>query len=84
MKIESIEGYPGSPRITRPPIDSHMSKLQGQIYALIEKIQELTLLNPVKPQVWCIGCYIEGHLETECMGLRGMGQPFTGATRGVV
>jgi hypothetical protein len=84
MKIEAMEGYPGSLRITRPLVDSHMSNLQGKISALMEKIQELTLLKPVRPQVWCTGCYTEGHLETECPWIRGMGHPPTGPMGGVV
>jgi hypothetical protein len=43
MKIEAMEGYPGSLRIMRPLEDANIMQLQGQISVLTEKIQELTL-----------------------------------------
>jgi len=51
MKIEAIEGYPGSLRIMRPPKDDNITQLQGQISALTEKIQELTLPKVGRTQV---------------------------------
>jgi len=53
MHIEAMAGYPGSLRITRPIVDSHMLNLQGYIFEIIEKTHELTLLKPTQPQVWC-------------------------------
>jgi hypothetical protein len=43
MKIEAMTGYLGNLRIMRPPKDINIAQLQGQNFALIEKIQELTL-----------------------------------------
>jgi hypothetical protein len=43
MKIESMSGYPGSLRVTRPSIDENLVQLQGKISTLTEKIQELTI-----------------------------------------
>jgi hypothetical protein len=66
MKIEAMAGYPGSLRITRPPVDVNLVQLQGKISTLTENIQELTIPRPGRPQVWCTGCYTEGHLVNEC------------------
>jgi hypothetical protein len=66
MKIEAMAGYPGNMRMTRPPVDANLSQLQGQISTLMENIQELTTQRPGRPQVWCTGCYTEGHMENEC------------------
>jgi hypothetical protein len=46
MKIESMVGYLRSLRMTKPPADENLVQLQGQISALIEKIQELTIPKP--------------------------------------
>jgi hypothetical protein len=73
MNIEAMAGYPGSLRVMRPPEDVSLTQLQGHIYALTKNIQELTLPKTGRPQVWCTGCYIEGHLVTECPRLRGVG-----------
>lgn len=75
MKIEAMAGYPWSLRVTRPPADANLAQLQGQISTLTEKIQELTIPRPGRPQVWCPGCYTEGHLANECPRMRGMGPP---------
>jgi hypothetical protein len=37
MKIEAMEGYPGSLWVMRPPEDNNIAQLQGQISALTEK-----------------------------------------------
>jgi hypothetical protein len=42
---------------------------------LTNKIQELTLPRVGRPQVWCTGCYTEGHTMTKCPRLRGAGPP---------
>jgi hypothetical protein len=47
MKIKSMEGYPGSLRVTKPPADANFVQLQGKISMLIEKIQELTIPRPI-------------------------------------
>jgi hypothetical protein len=73
MNIEAMEGYPGKLRIMRPLEDANIMQLQGQISALTEKIQELTLPKVGRPQVWCTGCYTEGHVANECLRLRGIG-----------
>ena len=39
MKIEAMVGYPGSLRVTKPPVDPNLVKLQGKISVLTEKIQ---------------------------------------------
>jgi hypothetical protein len=61
--------------VTRPPVDTNVLQLQGQISALTEKIQELTIPRPGRPQVWCTIFYREGHLTNECPRMRGMGPP---------
>jgi hypothetical protein len=43
MKIGAMEGYPRSLRVTEPPVDVNLAQIQGQISALTEKIQELTI-----------------------------------------
>jgi len=43
MKTESMTGYPGSLRVTRPPIDENLLQLQGKILVIMENIQELTI-----------------------------------------
>jgi hypothetical protein len=43
MKIEAMAGYTWSLIIMRPSKDASIMQLHGQIFALIEKIQELTL-----------------------------------------
>ena len=73
MKNESMERYPGSLRVTKPPMDENLAQIQGQISTLTEKIQELTIPRLGRPQIWCTICYIEGHLENECPCMRGMG-----------
>jgi hypothetical protein len=75
MKIEAMEGYSGSLRVTRPPKNANLAQIQGQISAPTENIQELTILKLGRPQVWCVGCYIEGHLVNECPHMRGMIPP---------
>ena len=75
MKIEAMEGYLGSLRVTRPLADANLAQLQGKISALMENIQELMIPRPGRPHVWCIGCYTEGHLVNECPQMRGMGAP---------
>jgi hypothetical protein len=46
MKIEAMAGYPGSLRVTRPPVDVNLAQLQGKISTLTENIQELTIPRP--------------------------------------
>jgi hypothetical protein len=46
MKIEAMVGYHGSLRVIRPPTDVKLAQLQGEISALTEKIQELTIPIP--------------------------------------
>jgi hypothetical protein len=75
MKIESMEGYPGSLRVTRPPSYANLVQLQGKISALTEKIQQLTIPTLGQLQVWCTRCYTEGHMVNECPRMRGMGPP---------
>jgi hypothetical protein len=75
MKIESMAGYTGSLRMTRPPVDVNLVQLQGHISALIEKIQELMIPRPRRPQVRCTRCYMESHLVNKCLQIRGMGPP---------
>jgi hypothetical protein len=53
----------------------NLSQLQGQISALMENIQELTTPRLGRPQVWCTRSYTEGHMENECLCMRGMGPP---------
>jgi hypothetical protein len=43
MKIEAMEGYPGSLQVIRPPDDYNIMQLQGHIFTLTDKIQELTI-----------------------------------------
>jgi len=43
MKIESMERYPRSLRVTRLPMDENFAQLQGKISTLIENIQELRI-----------------------------------------
>jgi hypothetical protein len=57
----------------RPLKDANISQLQGQVFALMEKIQDLTLPKVGRPQVWCTGCYTEDCIENEYPRLRGMG-----------
>jgi hypothetical protein len=73
MKIEAMAGYPRNIRMNKPPIYSNLSQLHGKISMLTENIQELTTQRPECPQVWCTGCYTEGHMENECSHMRGMG-----------
>jgi hypothetical protein len=73
MKIEAMAGYPGSLRIMKPTKDVNITQLQGQIYALTKKIQELNLPKIGRLQFWCTGCYMEGHATNECSRLRGIG-----------
>jgi hypothetical protein len=61
MKIEVMVGYPRILRVTRPPDDYNITKLQGHISTLTDKIQELTIPRASHPQVWCTGCYTEGN-----------------------
>jgi hypothetical protein len=75
MKIEAMEGYPGSLRVTKPPTDANLMQLQGKISALTENIQEMMIHRPRQPQVWCTRCYTEGHLVNKCPRMRGMGPP---------
>jgi hypothetical protein len=49
MNIEFMVGYPGSLRVTRPPTDVNMVKLQGKISVLTEKIQEMMIPRPGLP-----------------------------------
>jgi hypothetical protein len=42
MKIVAMEGYPGSLRMNRPPVDANLSQIQGYVSVLMENIQELT------------------------------------------
>jgi hypothetical protein len=51
MKIESMVGYPESLRVTRPLTDANLVQLQGKISTLKEKIQELMIPRPGRPQV---------------------------------
>jgi hypothetical protein len=90
MNIEAMAGYPERLIIMRPLEDENISQLQGQISKLSEKIQELTPPREIRPQVWCIGCYIKGHIVTECLIMRGVGPssnfmapPLVGPSRGV-
>jgi hypothetical protein len=75
MNIKAMEGYPRSLRMTRPPVDVNMEKIQGQISTLTENIQELKIPRSERPQVWFTGCYMEGNMANECPQLRGMGPP---------
>jgi hypothetical protein len=75
MNIEAMEGYLGSLRVTRPPTDENLVQLQGKISALTEKIQELTILRPGRPHVWCTGCYTKGHMTKKIPRMRGMVPP---------
>jgi hypothetical protein len=43
MKIESMEGYPRSLRVTIPPAYANLAQLQGKISTLTENIQELMI-----------------------------------------
>jgi hypothetical protein len=38
MKIEAMEVYPRSLRVTKPPIDVNLAELQGHILTLTENI----------------------------------------------
>ena len=75
MKIEDMIGYPGSLRVTKLPADANLVQLKGKISTLTENIQELTIPRQGRQQVWCTGCYIEGHIVNECPQIRGMGPP---------
>jgi len=75
MKFQAMEGYLGSRRVTRPPADANLAQIQGQISTLKDNIQELMIHRPERPQVWCTGCYTEGHLAKECPRMRGMVPP---------
>jgi hypothetical protein len=75
MNIEAMAGYHGSLRVMRPPKDNNIAQLQGQISALTNKIQDLTLPISSRPHVWCIGCYTKGHTTTQCPILRGARPP---------
>ena len=57
MNIEAMTGYPGSLRVNKPPTEENLAQMQGKILALTEKIQELMIPRPGRPQVWCTGCY---------------------------
>jgi hypothetical protein len=46
MKIEAMEAYLGILKVTRPPTDANLGKLQGKISTLTEKIQELMITRP--------------------------------------
>jgi hypothetical protein len=50
-------------------------QLQGHISVLIDKIQEFTIPRAGLPQVWCTGCYTEGHMTMKCPRMRGKGPP---------
>jgi hypothetical protein len=75
MKIEAMAGYPGSLRVNRPPADTNLVQLQGQISMLTKKIQEMTIPRPRRPHVWCTGCYTKGHIVNKCPQMKGMGPP---------
>jgi len=75
MNIGAMEGYSRSLRVTIHPSDANLVQLQAKILVLTEKIQELTIPRLGQPQVWCNGCYIEGHLVNECPWMRRMGPP---------
>jgi hypothetical protein len=46
MKIEAMEGYLESLRVTKPLVDMNLAQLQGKISVLTKKIQELTIPGP--------------------------------------
>jgi hypothetical protein len=46
MNIETIAGYPGRLRVTRPLADANLAQLQGKISTLIDNSQELTIPRP--------------------------------------
>jgi hypothetical protein len=73
MKIEAMEGYPGSLHMMQPVEDNNIVQLQGHISTLTEKIQELALPKGGRPQVWCTGCYTKGHTVTKCPRSQGGG-----------
>jgi hypothetical protein len=69
MKVEAMESYHGSLQMMSLSEDNNITQLQGQISALTENIQKLSLPKVNHPQVWCIGCYIKDHTITECLRL---------------
>jgi hypothetical protein len=48
MKIEAMESYLGSLRVTRPPVDEKLSQIQGEILSLIENI---SIINHTKTRM---------------------------------
>jgi hypothetical protein len=51
MKIEAMEGYLGSLRVTIPLADVNLAQLKGQISTLTENIQELMIPIPIQLHV---------------------------------
>ena len=49
MKVEAMEGFPGSLRMTKPLVDAHFLQIYGQISSLTKNIQELGTPRPGRP-----------------------------------
>nr|QHR87180.1 hypothetical protein Q903MT_gene1189 [Picea sitchensis] len=69
-----MAGYPGSLRVAGTTGGSYLSRVQNQIAALTENIQELAIPKIGRPQVWYTGCHMEGHHVSECPRFRGAGR----------
>ena len=71
MRIESMAGYPGNTRVAATGVAPELSKVQTQIAALSEQIQELTKTKVGREQIWRTNCQTQGHHANECPLVRG-------------
>jgi hypothetical protein len=91
MNIDAMAECMRILRVMRPIEEASLMQMWSHISSLTKNIQELTLPKISRPQIWCTGCYTEGHLVIECFRLRGVGSsstsivpPLVGPSRGVV
>jgi hypothetical protein len=79
MNIEVMVRYLDILQVIIPHDDYNITQMQAHI-SLNDKIQEFIIPREDRPQVWCIGCYIEGHTKTKCPILRGV-EPSRGVSK---
>ena len=68
-----MKPWRATPRNTKGgggPQDPSLIGFQHQIARLTEKLKELQLVRPARPNVWCTHYLVEGHIATECPRLR--------------
>ena len=66
MKIEAMVGYPQEFRGGAVVQDPSILGLQHQIASLREKLKDIQLIRPARPNMWCTHYQVEGHISTKC------------------